>query len=192
MGTREFLQQRLIGTTPDEFLQRPDLQWTMPQGRPDEFAEYFEEDEDDVDEEGLDMPPPEFHQLIDDTTARGGAIMRQWCKDNGQSPHPRLEDGIMLFVTALLATGASAPTTDRQSSDAFIDFTEHALSLPSVVDPDDVADALKQILAAFREMPDELLSMFPKSEEMEGDGRRIFTPSTVVDPAHHADHRQPD
>ncbi|HEX4796844.1 MAG TPA: hypothetical protein VH370_23840 [Humisphaera sp.] len=192
MGTREFLQQRLIGTTPDEFLSRPDLQWTMPQGRPDEFAEYFEEDEDEFDDEELEAPH-ELRQFIEEATERGAAIVRQWCTDNGHVPHPRLEEAMFMFVSALAASSAPVPIEGVQRTDVFESFVKLALSLPDVVDRDTLTEAVNQVAMAVSQLPPETLKgILRERPDGGGENRRIFTPSTVVDPVHHAGHHQQD
>jgi len=186
MGSREFLAQRLIGMTPEQFMQRPDVQWTMPLSSPDQFGEY-DEDDDDFDEE-LDQPPPEFHQKIRETVSRGLATMQRWSQESGQDLHPRLEDGMTIFVTGLLATGAS--TSVEGMTEKFTSFAKAALSLPDVNEPAEVAAALKQIMAAFRQMPGELPALFAEGEELTVE--QGVTSSTAADPAHPAVHLPQD
>lgn len=80
------LESRLIGTTPDKFLARPDVDFILAD---DDFT--LVDDEDDA----VDDAITEFEQAMVDRA-------RQWCFANGQTPHPLLPELIGAFNEALV------------------------------------------------------------------------------------------
>lgn len=79
------LESRLVGTTPERFLARPDVHYILGD---DDFTLL-----DDEDDEAFDAMA-EFEQAMVDR-------VKQWCFANGQTPHPLLPHVVGAFSEAL-------------------------------------------------------------------------------------------
>lgn len=81
-GSLEDLRKRLIGSKPEEFLARPDVEFVL----------------DDTDFTLVDDDELVLNETIDDAQAKLLASVRQWCFANKLLPHPRLADAIDLTM----------------------------------------------------------------------------------------------
>jgi hypothetical protein len=128
VGTAKFLRERLIGSTPEEFLRRPDVKWMTftgePRGiedlddpyEPDPSAFYADDDddeEDQFDDEELDENEEEAIRALDRLSDRLADAARKWCFANGKPPSPRLREGALLNLATLFA-GASPTKSNPQ------------------------------------------------------------------------------
>jgi hypothetical protein len=82
---RDF-ESRLVGTTPDEFLARTDVEFVFGS---DDFT--LVDDEEDAAYDAM----AEFEQGMTDR-------VKQWCFANGQTPHPLLSEVVAAFNEALV------------------------------------------------------------------------------------------
>lgn len=124
VGTKEFLRQRLVGSTIDEFLARPDVEWVLGDGTPRDPAEGDynpwagvlddDDDDDDFDDEfplaGMSDEQLEFVGQAVEGLKQSGDLMegqvRAWCAASGRTPHPLLREGINALLVAAMP-GAS-------------------------------------------------------------------------------------
>ncbi|MCP4248176.1 MAG: hypothetical protein GY778_14115 [bacterium] len=89
------LRARLIGSTPEEFLRRPDVEYTLGD---DDFT-LVDEDEDAA------------MDLLGDLADKMHDQIRKWCFANGQIPHPLLRQAIETTIETTLE--ATPPILDE-------------------------------------------------------------------------------
>ena len=151
MGDHRFLAQRLNGMSVEQFMQRPDVNWTMELTR--EVAEqgHFEKSEDFKD----------FKEGLLDATDRGVAVVSEWCRQNNQEPHPQLREAMMVFLSASASTMRTGGTQE-QIAQAMTDAIQRTLSSGVIHDPQGHLDAVSQILEVMKSMGPE---MFERTKE---------------------------
>lgn len=147
MGTTEFLRQRLVGTTPDQFMARKDVHWIMPpENLPfnrEDFEEWEAEQEDELDE---DEPSEELIAQMAEVHRRGVEEVRAWCVANGQTPHERLPEALSLFLTSVVML-ASMKKEDPDDETELPELLDEFLATRDIEDPNELKDALKQVLS---------------------------------------------
>ncbi len=164
VGTLEFLRQRLIGSTPDVFLARPDVKWMMPAEELDIDQAYVEDDEDAEDDEDV------FDAEDDRASAEALASslkatinllvdrVRQWCFGRHVIPSRLLEQGVTLMLTKA-AWQSLNPDADADREVSFHD----AIDLLSVgipeADREEIALGMLQVSEYMKDFktPEEML-----------------------------------
>jgi hypothetical protein len=132
VGTTKFLRERLIGCTPEQFLTRPDVKWTMMDGMPPMLEELYEregsfsetaddeeyedaDDEEEFDEDvELEGDIGVLREAMERMTRQLSNAVRKWCFANGRVPSPKLEEGAMV---ALASTIPAMPTDESDAVD---------------------------------------------------------------------------
>lgn len=130
------LEARLIGTTPEKFLNRPDVEYILG----DEGFTTVDEEADEIDD-ALD-------ELEESLVER----VRQWCFANGQPPHPLLPEVVstMMEAVAELVPPDLDPEddvlalSDQQEERVFERMTSF-LSASFEHDPEGLAEAMAQL-----------------------------------------------
>ena len=110
MGTAEFLRRGLIGTTVEEFLKRPDVEWVMPDLSPRglDDADYDDYD-DDLADGGDEKAGQDDEALADTLKATSDKLedaVRKWCFGRGVAPHSLLRAAVELLMIAILPAAA--------------------------------------------------------------------------------------
>ena len=171
VGTMDFLRQRLIGCSVEEFMSRPDVQVVLDADALDEWEdEDFEDDEDEFDDEDdVDLEEDEAAAVdaMQQTSQRLLAAVRKWCTENSIPPHPRLEQGVVLAMAAASALAAS----DRLSGPTESSHIMEQLLEPVPADerPDLIAAAeqVRQFMRQFSD-PAQMLQAVSDQESPEG------------------------
>jgi len=120
VGTAKFLRDRLIGSTPEEFLRRTDVKWMTFDGDERDIEELYEpenagglfdededydEEEDDFDDEEVEEREEMMVQMLDNLSSRLADATRKWCFANGKPPSSRLLEGAVLTLATTLPGG---------------------------------------------------------------------------------------
>jgi hypothetical protein len=133
MGTVDFLRRRLVESTVEQFLTRPDVQWLMGDMTPrrydrdaGEAGEYDtdnglavggDDDQDNPDESADPEDEEEFAEAlaeqVEAMALRMEAAVRRWCFATGRVPHPRLVEAIGLTLMALFPVAAIEQTAEE-------------------------------------------------------------------------------
>lgn len=135
-GDMDFLRKRLIACTPQEFIDRPDVEWVMSSASPFEFADFDSEGEDDELDEDAEVTE-EMFGMLERMSERLDDAVRKWCFSKGIAPHPKLKDGASLLLAA---------------------------TLPLAAETEDDADAKNVDMSPANELAAELLLRFPESD----------------------------
>ncbi len=130
------LKARIIGTTPEKFLNRPDVEFIMGD---DDFT--LVDDDDD-----------EFNDMVTELVQKMLDRARQWCFANGQVPHPLLSEVISASLEAIIQ--GTPPDIDPENDiiEALSDEqqeevmrqTASFLSASFAHDPDGLSTAMEQ------------------------------------------------
>lgn len=158
MCSERDLGARLIGTTPERFLARPDVDFTIGGGG---FT-LMDDEEDEIDD------------LMDRLQQAMTERAQQWCFANGQTPHPLLPDVVGASLEAIMQT--APPDLDlEQEVEALSDeqqdhMTERMLSFLSASfhhDPVALGGAITQFQAFMGSVrsPQELFELLPLEDE---------------------------
>ncbi|MDB5303923.1 MAG: hypothetical protein JWM97_1472 [Phycisphaerales bacterium] len=149
IGNPEFLRQRLVGCTVEEFFSRPGQEWiSPPEDLPFSWADVDEDDElwdaantgvEDDEEDGIDAE--EAEASIQRVVGRTTQAVRQWCESNGVAPHPRMEDAAAIVLVNVLSQPLPG---DAASRDAIL---EETLKQEPPETREDLRAAIDQIAA---------------------------------------------
>ena len=156
VGSIAELRRKLAGSLED-FMARPDIEFVMSPAGMGSFDDEFYDEEEDSDESDIEAigdqaaeddsdVPAEFAQMMEEIAARAEAAVRAWLVEQGQTPHPRLADGIDVALGGAMFRWAAeeAPEGDAGLPD-----------LPALVagydDPEDVARAVDQVVEFVRQ-----------------------------------------
>lgn len=161
-GTRQFLSQRLIGCTPEEFLQRGDVELMMRAGEfpaemlPSEDEDFEDEEMEEEQSEGpaleLDEEAEEqFKEAMDETLDRMVEATRRWCQQRGVAPADRLDDGIAIVMIAGAYGLAQATENPPVSGRALL---EQQVEKVLEQQPPDEREALRPAIAQAMEFVD--------------------------------------
>ena len=116
IGDFEFLQERLIGCTVEEFLNRPDVRYITSADSLEPFGLSDGDDDDDYDvaadeaDEDFDidaaMKDPQFNSLLGKvfsaaTIQVAHEDIRSWCQESNLTPHPLLDEAAGIIAEAL-------------------------------------------------------------------------------------------
>jgi hypothetical protein len=111
VGPLDFLQQRLTGCTPDQFLDRQDVQLVTETSSAEQFMLTDEVDEDDQDDELLAEEQQAafdgMQSILDNSSDRLADQTRRWCAEKGPTPHAQLDEGARMMLAALIPLAAS-------------------------------------------------------------------------------------
>jgi hypothetical protein len=106
VGTEQFLRSRLIASTVEAFMSRPDVEVLMDVGAPGEFDDYgddeTDEDDDAFDDAALDDEVAGLADVLRVTSFKTASEVRKWCFTRGVVPHRMLEDAAELLLIGLL------------------------------------------------------------------------------------------
>ncbi len=133
VGPLDDLRRRLIGSTVEEFLARPDVHYTIGV---DDLTE-FESDEDDDEDEGEDeFEDEDLGERIDRHRdwLRAGAVMlakqaSDWCRARGEQPAEMIDMAAMLSVCHIVLADTSAEDEAPQRGEGDDDDIESDLDL---------------------------------------------------------------
>ncbi len=145
VGTLEDLEQRLIGSSLEEFLSSPDVHYLLS----DDMASAMEF-EDIEDSEQLAEAQEEMEQLRDDLHERLLQGVRQWCFANQQVPHEALPVAVDAMLESLLQNplAAEAEPEDVESDEVLeksLELHERAVEVYGQQNQDDVWAATEQL-----------------------------------------------
>ena len=128
VGTQDFLRQRLIGSTLEQFMSRPDVEVIMDAiDLDDRFESYDDdndEDEDEWEEDEEDEPPTdeeiEARAEVMGTLVRSARSMadavRKWCFQQAMIPSDALEEAAGILLAALLPLAVAEKPEDLEKS----------------------------------------------------------------------------
>jgi hypothetical protein len=104
VGTEQFLRTRLMGSTMEAFVARPDVEVLIGAGPPLAFDDddYADEDEDEALDETPDEAAAAMADMIRETSARTAGGCRKWCFAQGVVPHRLLEEAVQLMIVGLM------------------------------------------------------------------------------------------
>jgi hypothetical protein len=154
VGDRQFLAQRLNGMSVEQFMQRPDVDWTMEVGR-------------EIAEQGFAADPEQFQEYKEGllgATDRGVAVVSEWCRQNNQEPHPQLREAMMVFLASSASTRGVGGTPE-QMAQVMGQNIGRFLKSGLVQDPRGHLDAVSQILEAMKLMGPEMFERMQESPE---------------------------
>jgi hypothetical protein len=173
VGTAKFLRERLIGCTPEQFLARPDVKWSLFTGEPrpiddlcrpegsfaemadDEGDEYEDEDDEDFDEEELEGDVRLLSEAMERMVEQLSNAVRKWCFANGRVPSPKLKEGA---AVALASTSLAMP------ADGGVDQTAAAEAAANMLDEFD-SDERDQVILAMGQVT-EFMKSFSSPKAM--------------------------
>lgn len=153
VGSADFLRQRLIGCTAEEFLARPDVHWMMDA---DSLALGLEEDEEDFDEDDLpdeeDLEP--LREALDNAASRLARETRKWCKQKQIAPEPLLERAAFLTLGTLIPLVVDAAGREDKLDDVYQRAADSMSAVVDLMPPEDreqLKSAIDQVLECIRE-----------------------------------------
>ena len=117
VGSMPDLRKRLVGSI-DQFLQRADIEFVIGSSPLDYLDEHYDQEvpddfaDDDMNDLDESHPPPEFLQQIDEIRDRAYVAIHNWLLGAGQIPHPRLQDGIDVALTAAIIESTARENPD--------------------------------------------------------------------------------
>jgi hypothetical protein len=173
VGSIEELRRMLAGSV-DDFLSRGDVEFVMGPGAFDEgyFDEEYEDDETDPEDPTEELaegdseePPAEFARMMQEISDRTEAAVRRWLVADGQTPHPRLVDGIDVVLAAAMVEWTAQDVPEARDK-----LPDVSVLLGSYDDPEAVAEAVTQVTAFVKrfESPQRFLeAMGMRDEEQE-------------------------
>lgn len=140
------LRKRLVGSTVQEFLARPDVEYTAEiEAEPEDLD--AEMDEDDEEDDELPIELEELAGAVDDLQRNAADAVRRWCFATGRQPHARLGDGLDVLFAAMAETAAASdplgPDEDTQA--AAHENVQKLLSLSPPEDAAEIAAAIDQL-----------------------------------------------
>lgn len=138
IGQLEDLRRRLIGTTLDEFLARPDVDFIGGLG-----PSTLDDEDADVVEEGVEL----FQERALDA-------VRRWCFANGHQPHPRLAEAVEVMLTGMLQTPDMGEDALDETAQTACGNVERLLSMESARSESELREAFDQLIAFTRSFPD--------------------------------------
>lgn len=129
IGDLDFLRQRLIASTPAEFISRPDVKFV---GGGDLLSElgyepaFVDEDEEEEDEDALDGVDEDEEEFDDPAMAEMAETMRlisssladsvrRWCFAGGKIPSPLIDQAADYTLTRMIIQSASAPSSEGEA-----------------------------------------------------------------------------
>jgi hypothetical protein len=153
VGSMQDLRKRLVGSV-DQFLQRSDVEFVLGQDSPfgNEFedqqesgwtpAEYGDDEEADDEDEAMveDEARRELFERIEEICERAYVAIYNWLIGSGKTPHPLLQDGIDVALTAAMLDANARLTSD--SSGSMADLTQ---AIAQYDDPEAVIAATEQV-----------------------------------------------
>jgi hypothetical protein len=185
VGTEEFLRQRLIGCTMEQFMSRPDVEVIMgepgflPIGEEDEEEYYDEEGDDDEDDDDLTDEEIEARAEVMGALVRSARSMadavRKWCFQQAVIPSDALEEAASILLATLL------PMAVAENPKELEQYPKPAEALARLMEsrPPDQQDALRrgidQVMQFMKQFktPQEMLDTIGEVEgqTVEGDDR---------------------
>lgn len=147
VGSADFLRQRLIGCTAEEFLARPDVHWVMDA---DSLAYGLEED-DLPDEEELEP----LRELLNNAASRLGSEARKWCEQKQIAPEPLLERAASLTLAVLAPLATASDKKREELYEQALDNIEAIVALAPPEERELLAAATKQFLQYIQDRPPE-------------------------------------
>ena len=162
VGSMPDLRKRLVGSI-GQFLKRADIEFVIGSSPLDYLDEDYDEEvaDDFGDDEMNDLneshPPPEFVEQIDEIRDRAYVAIHNWLLGAGQIPHPRLQDGIDVALTA-----AILESTARENPDGRAAMPSFEDALTRYDDPDAMVAAIRQVKQFMEqfETPERMLEAF--------------------------------
>jgi len=151
MGTRQFLVQRLSGMTIEQFLTRPDVQWVTPTvDLPfnQEAFDRWQENQDDA-----DKVDPQTVKSVLMGWQRGTDAVREWCKEHGVTPHPRIPEAISMMM-AVMGRYQELQEEDPDGEPNIDDILEDLLVVRKPQDMRTFVEALSQVVQTLDDAPD--------------------------------------
>lgn len=155
VGSMREFSERLLSTTPEAFLRRPDLEFILEDG--DRAASRSDEDD-----EGCDVDP-----LADDMEQALVNRVRQWCFASGRVPHRLLPEAVGCLLEALLQC---TPDEDFADDGAFLEMAQldgGNNRLMELIQASDSQEDPAEFLAALEQARDFLSSLDSPEELME-------------------------
>lgn len=96
VGTVDDLRRRLIDTTPEEFMCREDVHYTM-----------------EIESPEVDDGPAEVGAVVEALLEEYVSATRQWCFSVGREPHPLLRDAWALFFESVIGMASTAMEDEK-------------------------------------------------------------------------------
>jgi hypothetical protein len=150
--SRRDLEARLIGTTPEAFLARPDVESALGL---DDFTLVDEEEDQD-------------QEVMGQIEAAMTDAARQWCFARGQAPHPLLPDVIGAVLEAIMQSAAENLDEDDDTLEALPEARQQEIAEQAIAfmvasaghDPDALEAAAEQAFAFLESAgsPEQLLA----------------------------------
>ena len=162
VGDFDFLRQRLIGCTVEQFLNRPDVHYTTSA---DSYVEYDEFDDDDIEDDV--EADPELEAALKDSAlmekvreglnrigGRIAAAARRWCFANNLTAAKRLDDAAALFFSraAILQSLPEDLTEDEQDRRVW-ELMQCEIDAAPDAGRDDLQAAANQVYAFYKSFP---------------------------------------
>jgi hypothetical protein len=165
VGTMADLEQRLVGVTLDDFLDREDVDFISEVGEEEAHSfgfddeEELEEFEEFEEEEELTQEDHRVFALADMMKTACVSLVKHWCEETGVKPAPMLESAAGIHVAGILA-GVAAINDGKTEAQAYEYQQQIIMEFFEGQDIDDmqleILAALKQILDSAQAKPEEL------------------------------------
>ena len=189
VGTMDFLHKRLIACTPEQFIQRPDVDVVLGdlnaaqfglEGQAWEDAEDEEDvadagDDEEIEDEDDEKDVQALMQIIDQMSGKLVGEVRKWCFANAVAPHPMLEQGAIITLTATLPLAAQFESPEAVTVDDERQAGALAQDLLAEYSPQEraeILEATEQIGRYLKQFssPAEAISAFGFNEENDAEG----------------------
>jgi hypothetical protein len=141
VGPHEDLAARLVGSTVEEFLARPDVEYVLG-GTGSWFNETTEE------EEGEEFNEAEERELFSAALERAAVKVRQWLLDRGDMPEPRLTEAMAFTMVALARSQVEGTELGRDLNE--LDSTIADLSPQTQAELKRAGGQVRQWIASFK------------------------------------------
>lgn len=177
VGDAQFLRHRLIGSTPEQFLRRPDVQWVAAVRDQREFDELFNPQPDDVDydqeDDEFDEEDEDDESVLDVETMavltglrsvrdRLADAARKWCSATGRQPAPRIQEAMAVILSSMLPSAGKqveeSPTSRQEKAEMIAAQGEQLLRQYPRRVRDEIIESMAQVT--------EFIKQFKSAEEM--------------------------
>jgi hypothetical protein len=151
VGEFDFLRRRLIGSTVEEFLSRPDVKYITSADSLEWEDEESEEDDEDsdpdaaLDDWGIEALTGQVLKAA--VLEIGKQDIRRWIEQNNVVPHPMLDEAIGIVSEAAGKLPTEVPD-DRDSKTVFAQVISRIIDTRPVEVRKDLADAVEQFRQA--------------------------------------------
>lgn len=155
VGSADFLRQRLIGCTAEEFLARPDLHWVMDADSL-AYGSGLEEDEEDFDEDDLpdDQEMEPMREALQEAATRLAGATRKWCGQKQIAPEPLLDKAAFLTLGTLLPSVIDAAQGGEKVDSVYERAADTMSAVVALAPPEErepLREAIGQVLECIRE-----------------------------------------